>query len=151
MINKADEFIDSKEYNRRLQSGRYIIHKGRIRDLGERAENKDEKLKSNKFNAKRVVYKGEVFHSQKECDFFKQKELEMLAGEIIRIERQVRYSLDVEDEHITDYILDFKIYYKDMQIKCYDVKGYKKGTAYENFKKKKRLMKALYNIEVIEI
>ena len=39
----------------------------------------------------------------------------------------------------------------DGKVKVFDVKGYKKGAAYQTFRIKKNVIQALYNIEIIEI
>lgn len=70
---------------------------------------------------------------------------------VICIEEQVPFKLEIGTNIICKYILDFRVTYGDGRMDHIDVKGYKKGTAYEIFRIKKNLMRALLDITVIEI
>lgn len=113
------------------------------------------KKKTNKFRAVAKVYNGEKYHSTKEAEqaakYDIARKAERLADRVVDVERQVVYSLCFESVSICKYILDFKVTYADGRIEFVDVKGYKKGTSYEMFKIKSRLMKAINKISIIEV
>ena len=113
---------------------------------------------SNKFNAKKVRAYGMEFDSRKE--FLRYAYLRSLLnqGRIRDLECQVEYTLIPKMEsggkavRACKYIADFR--YKDAlgeKTVVEDVKGYRKGAAYEVFKIKKKLMLWLYGIEVKEV
>lgn len=101
----------------------------------------------NKYGAKKVVVNGEVFDSQKE--FYRWCDLKLLerAGKISELERQVKYVLIPAQrdetgkliEREVSYIADFK-YLQDGKQIVEDVKGYKRGAAYQLFTIKRKLM-----------
>lgn len=105
----------------------------------------------NKFGAKRTEYNGRTYDSKKEAA--RAAELDRLrkAGEIKKIEYQPRYDIIVNDKKIAYYKADFRITYADGRIVVEDVKGYKKGAAYSVFRLKKKLVEALYDIEIVEV
>lgn len=105
--------------------------------------------KDNKFGAKKKVYKGITFDSIKEADYAAKIDLRIIAGEITRVEYQVPYPCVVNGKLITTYKLDFKVYYPDGSIEYIDTKNpHKKGAAYYAFSIRKKLVEALYGIEI---
>lgn len=116
--------------------------------------NSKSKKKKNKFGAVQKSYQGKKYHSTKEAD--ESATLDLLkyaknkSDQIVKKEEQIRFKLIVDGVFITTYILDFRNTYADGRIEHVDVKGYKKGTVYEMFLIKKRLMKVCYGIDVIE-
>ena len=72
------------------------------------------------------------------------------SDKVVKIEKQVRYDVIVNDEKICFYKLDFKVTYKD-RIEYIDVKGLRRGCAYQMFKLKKKLVEALYGIKITEV
>jgi hypothetical protein len=108
----------------------------------------------NKFGAKKVIVNGIKFDSIKEGEYYKQLLLQRKAIDrtkrVIDIELQPPYKVEVEGKHICNYKADFKVLFADGHTEVIDVKGYKKGCAYEYFKLKKKLVEALYNIKIIE-
>ncbi len=108
----------------------------------------------NKFKAKRTVYDGFSFHSKKEAGYA--KTLDLLkksfkpSEKVLSYRKQVPFPIVVNEKKICTYLLDFLVTYVDGRIEHIDVKGYRKGTAYEVFKIKKKLVECLYNITVIE-
>ncbi len=95
------------------------------------------------------------FDSQKEFKRFLELKLLEKAGEIANLRRQDRISLDVNQEHICDYVSDFRYIEKipnqegKWRIVIEDVKSpaTKKLSTYRI---KKKLVKALYGIEIRE-
>jgi hypothetical protein len=108
--------------------------------------------KPNKQHAIKTVVDGMTFASKKEADRYSQLKLLQRNGDIVYLQTQVKFSLNVAGVHICDYIADFV--YVDRDKNGYvveDVKGQKSGTIYQVFRIKKKLMKACYDIDVIEI
>ena len=108
--------------------------------------------KRGKYNAQPTEVDGVRFASKKEAARWNTLKLLQAAKKISNLERQVRYSLDVEGTHICDYIADFAYY--DRAKECpiiEDVKGMRKGAAYELFRLKAKLFHALFKTEVTEI
>lgn len=105
----------------------------------------------NKFGNKKTFYNGRTYHSKKEAEYAMQ--LDMLLNARVDAERvvswvpQVTYHLVVNGVKIADYRLDFKVEYADGRIEYVDVKGY----LTDEYKIKKKLMKALFNIDIIEV
>lgn len=105
-----------------------------------------------------VEYDGIEFHSKKEgARYLQLKTLERV-GEIEGLETQKRFKLVMEGKlggyvELGTYVSDF--YYREAKGSrewvVEDVKGRKSGGPYEMFKLKKRLMLALYGVEVREI
>lgn len=101
--------------------------------------------KRNKYSAEKTLYNGIKFDSKKEANYCKQLDLLIKAKEVIRYELQVPFKCIVNDKLICTYRLDFKVYYKD-KIEHIDVKGFRNNV----YIIKKKLVEALYNIEIIE-
>ena len=117
----------------------------------------------NKYNAKRVALDGKMYDSKKEM--YRHQELLLLqkAGKISHLERQVKYVLipaykekvgnktkTIERE--CSYIADFKYFDREThEIVVEDVKGYRKGTAYDVFVIKRKLMLERFGIRVREV
>lgn len=125
-----------------------------------------------KFNARKVRRDGMEFDSQKEYRRFCELSLLERAGKISSLERQVKFELIPKQteryERISkktgkrlsdgirtlelpaNYIADF-VYIRDGKRIVEDVKGYKKGAAYELFVMKRKLMLLMHGIKVQEI
>ena len=103
--------------------------------------------------AKRTL-RGKTYASKKEKEYAQKLYWLMSASSpkelVLKFEEQVRYDLQVNEVHICQYVLDFKVWYEDGRIEHVDVKGYKKGIAYRMFCMKRDMMKAIHGIEIIE-
>ncbi|MBE7319124.1 DUF1064 domain-containing protein [Staphylococcus capitis] len=77
-----------------------------------------------KYNAKKVEYKGVVFDSKIECDYYQYLERN-LGKEYDHIELQPRYELipKVNKQRKTEYIADFALFKDDVLVEVIDVKG----------------------------
>lgn len=77
-----------------------------------------------KYNAKKVEYKGIVFDSKVECDYYQYLERN-LGKEYDHIELQPRYELipKVNKQRKTEYIADFALFKDDVLVEVIDVKG----------------------------
>ena len=115
--------------------------------------------KANKYNAKRVLTSVGTFDSMAEYRYFIQLNMMSnavkLSERVLTIERQKTFNFVVNGIKITSYRADFVVTYGDGVVKVIDVKnpyliGKGKSTpAAQNFNYKKKLMKAIYGIEVI--
>lgn len=91
---------------------------------------------------------GITWHSKKEADRYRQLKIMALAGEIKSLRWHHCYPLKVNGELICEYFCDFDYFDKDGKHHVIDVKGRQSGPAWDMFRIKAKLMKALYNIEV---
>lgn len=109
----------------------------------------------NKFGAKKTIIGDLKFDSKKEADYYCKLVLLKNAKEeserVIDIELQPRFDIIINDVNIGFYKADFKVKYADGKEKVIDVKGHKQGCAYQLFRLKKKLVEALYNIQIIEV
>ena len=85
-----------------------------------------------------------LFDSKKEANRYCQLKLLAKAGTISELELQPKFDLVVNGFKICTYIADFR-YIKDNKIIIEDVKGVQT----QEFKLKKKLMKAVHGIDVL--
>lgn len=108
-------------------------------------------LQTRKYGNSITEYNGRRYHSAKEAKYAEELDWK-LKGKVIKSWKpQVRIRIDVNGQHICDYILDFLVENNDGSLEYIDIKGYKKGVAYQFFKIKKNLIKAIHNIEIKEL
>jgi hypothetical protein len=94
-----------------------------------------------------------VFASAKEAKRYRELKLLESAGEISELNTQVKFEV-VEPSLLfrgVYYVADFVYHDKNGSVVVEDVKGCKKGAAYNIFEIKKKLMYNKYGIMVIEI
>ena len=111
------------------------------------------KPKPPKYGNHKVVIDGEkVADSQHEYRRLNDLKVLQRAGEIKDLQTQVRYNLipaqKICGEKVrgTDYIADFVYWTKDDQFICEDAKGHKTA----DYIIKRKLMKLIHNIDVVE-
>lgn len=108
-----------------------------------------------KYKNKPIIYNGVWYQSTKEGLYAQQldtlKYATNPADKVVSWERQIRFRLELKGIKLCDYVLDFRVLKGDGTIEHIDVKGYTKGTAYEHFKLKKKLMKVCHDIDVKEV
>jgi len=118
------------------------------------------KKKKNKYNAQTVVCAEGMFHSQKEYARYMELRLMEKHGHIRELRRQYPFKLlpaqrDEETgkiiERETNYVADFTYRDKAGNLHVEDVKGYRKGAAYQLFAIKRKLMLFVHGIKVEEI
>jgi carboxypeptidase C (cathepsin A) len=80
-------------------------------------------FKKNKYNAKKKEYNGRYYDSIMEANYAIQLDWRKKAGEIKEIIPQYKIALRVNDKHICNYYIDFKIIMKDDSIEFHEVKG----------------------------
>lgn len=107
------------------------------------------KRKTNKYGARKTTFMGITFDSKWEAERWGELTAMEKAGYIVDLERQVSYNLVVNDQKICKYVADFRYNkvddYGNLELVVEDAKGVET----QEFKLKKKLMKALFNIEII--
>lgn len=102
----------------------------------------------NKYRNVRTVVDGKTFASRREANRYTELRLLERAGAVSNLETQVRYPLNVNGILISHYVADFK--YFDRGKKAWVVED-AKGFATDVYKIKKKLVRALYGIDIIEV
>lgn len=98
-----------------------------------------------KYRNVKCTYKGFKFDSIGERDWYKTLELLQLAGEISELKTQVKFPIVINNLKICSYIADFTYHDKQGNYIVEDFKGVQTSI----FKLKKKLMKAVYGIDVL--
>lgn len=98
-----------------------------------------------KYRAVRTEVDGIKFASKKEAQRYQQLRLLERAGKISGLLLQTKFRLIVQDVLVCSYVCDFQ-YLEDGRVVIEDSKGFKTP----EYKIKKKLMKALYGIEIRE-
>lgn len=91
---------------------------------------------------------GILFSSKKEMKRYQDLKLLFVYGKIGSLELQPRFKLEVNGQLICTYVADFR--YADlfsMKVVIEDAKGFKTPA----YRLKKKLMKAIHNIEIQEV
>lgn len=96
-----------------------------------------------KFNARKTECDGIKFSSRKEAMRYNQLKAAQTAGEVLFFLRQTPFHLPGG----VKYVCDFVIFYADGRVTFEDAKGFKT----ESYKAKKRMVEALYPIEIEEV
>ena len=103
----------------------------------------------NKYFAKKTVAMGLKFDSKWEAERWGQLKSMERAGIVTQLERQIRYDLTINDVKICDYVADFRYLLEEedgmSKLVIEDAKGFQTP----EFKLKKKLMKAIHNIELL--
>jgi hypothetical protein len=103
--------------------------------------------RKNKYGNKKTVYNGNKYDSKKEAEYAYRLDMLIKAKEVISWERQIRLNLLVNDIKVCAYLVDFIVKYPDNKVEYVDVKGYKTDI----YKLKKKLVKAVLDIDIVEI
>ena len=100
----------------------------------------------NKYGARKTAVDGHVFASAAEAARYVELKRLEAAGEVVGLELQPRYPLDVNGVRVGAYVADF--YYRDANSTpvTEDVKGVRTPV----YRMKKKLMLALYGIDILE-
>lgn len=96
-------------------------------------------------NAQRTTVDGVTFDSKREAERWQQLRLQERAGAISNLRRQVPFALVVNRMLICQYFGDF-VYERDGREVVEDAKGMRT----ETYRLKKKLMLAIYGIEIEE-
>ena len=103
--------------------------------------------KPSKYRAVKTVVDGVTFHSKKEAKRYQDLRLLEKCSAITQLELQPRYELIVNNVKIGRYTGDFRYLTNDGLV-VEDCKGYKKAS--RDYILRKKLMKALHGIEILE-
>ncbi len=85
-------------------------------------------------------FRGKIYHSKGEAKYAQDLQLRQWAGDIKEVIPQFKLSLDVNDLHICNYIVDFLVINKDGSKELHEFKGFETTL----WKIKWRLTEALY-------
>ena len=105
---------------------------------------------NNKYCAIPTRADGILFGSKAEARRYQELKLMQAAGEIARLECHPRWRLVVNGVEVGSYIADFVYWTPDGRRVVEDVKG-GRATMTPAYLLKKKLMLALYSIEVVEV
>lgn len=101
-----------------------------------------------KYRNTKLVLDGLTFDSKAEAARYGHLKLRQRIGEIDNLELQVRFPLVVNGSKVTTYVADFR--YREVATGAVIVEDVK-GVRTPVYKLKKKLMKAVHGIDVIEI
>ena len=101
------------------------------------------RIRKHKFNAVKTELDGINFDSKKEAKYYTELKLRMKAGEVVFFLRQV--PLDLPGK--VKYRIDFQEFHSDGTVHFIDVKGKKT----DMYIAKKKMVEALYPIEIEEV
>lgn len=108
----------------------------------------DEGVKMSKYHNVKTIIEGIKFDSKKEAARYKELCLLFRAGEIKDLECQPKYPIKINGQKICSYIADFRYRNKGKgEWIIEDVKGFKTAI----YRLKKKLVFALYGVEVNEV
>lgn len=109
------------------------------------------KKKRSKYNNVKVEFDGKIFDSQKECNRYISLRTLLMAGVITDLQCQVEYLLESEEDKIAYYVADF-VYQvvKTGEVVVEDVKS-PATRRMAVYRLKKKLMLAIYKIEIKEV
>ena len=78
----------------------------------------------NKYNNKKSSYGGRMYDSIKEAAYAEEMDWLKKAGEITEIIPQFKIDIRVNDVHVCNYYIDFKITYANERVEYHEVKGF---------------------------
>jgi hypothetical protein len=93
----------------------------------------------------KTIVDGITFASKKEAKRYTELKLLERAGEISRLELQPRYDITINGVKICTYVADFR-YFSKAKLVVEDCKGYLTPV----YRIKRKLVMALYNVEILE-
>lgn len=96
-----------------------------------------------KYRNQPTIYDGDRYASKREAEYAAELDLRKKAGDIRDWWPQHSYDLTVNGHHVCKYIADFVILHNDGTMEAIDVKGAKKGAAWQMFQVKRKLYEAL--------
>ena len=102
----------------------------------------------NKYFAKKTLAFGLKFDSKWESERWGQLKAMEKAGVVTELERQVRYTLSINDIKICDYVADFRYLQKNEDGFSKLIVEDAKGVLTPEFKLKQKMMKAIHGIDI---
>src|SRR5216110_1150725 len=113
-------------------------------------EEQTKEKKPSKYHNRKTLFLGILFDSQREANRYQELLWLEQAGEICHIELQPRYRLVVNDQYIGFYKADFR--YEIVATGAVVVEDVKcSATKTPLYRIKKKLIKAIYGIEIVEV
>ena len=110
-----------------------------------------------KYGNRKTVVDGIKFDSKAEAGRYRQLKMMQDSGEITNLELQKRFVLtpsrklsNGKTERASHYVADFYYVTEDGEHITEDVKGSRKGAAYQMFALKRKLMLDKHDIEILE-
>lgn len=111
-------------------------------------------MAKSKYKNQATTLDGIWFHSKREANRYAELKLLEQAGQIADLELQPKYSIDVGGVHVCDYVADFR-YTEELptpggtirETIVEDAKGFRTDV----YKLKRRLMQAVFAIEIKEV
>lgn len=100
-----------------------------------------------KYNNRKTFYSGRTYDSKKEAKRAAELDILVRVGEITSWFPQPVFRITHNGVEICKYIADFKVVYPDGRVEYEDVKGVKTDI----YRLKKKLVKAFYSIDIIEL
>jgi len=107
------------------------------------------KAKANKYHAQKTVVDDITFDSKKEAARYQELKLMLAAGKISDLKVHYPFSLDVRNVRCGSYEADFVYFNQEGKIVVEDVKSKATRTSLYQFKKK--VFRAIYNLDIVEI
>lgn len=121
-------------------------------------------MRKNKFNRKTVEIDGIKFDSTKEGNYYLELKSRWVAGDIVAFRIKPQWVFILNGVKISSYTADFEITHKGGRKEVVDVKGMKTVfdkrkkcmvqkpvTATEPYRLRKKMMRAFYGIDVVEV
>lgn len=127
---------------------------------GQAARKAGVRAKRNKHNAKKTPGPGPmgigevVYDSKKEAKYAEKLESLRKQGLVRWWTRQVRFVIPPKPgEKKGALVVDFEIHWSSTSVpsEYHDVKGMRSGNAYKEFKRKAKVVKDIYGVEIIEV
>lgn len=106
--------------------------------------------KQGKYKSRGIYRDGLYFHSTGEADYYELLKIRLAGGEIKAFKRQVKFKISINGQQITSYVADFVIELFDGSKQVLDYKS-DFTRKLETYQIKKKLLMALYNINIIEV
>lgn len=112
---------------------------------------------ANKFGAVKKQVDGITFDSTHEAECYQQLKMLQMAGDITDLQCHVPLRIEINGQHVFNYECDFRfreispVDARVSRARHQDAKGYKKGAAYQLFRLKKAVIKAVLGIEIEEV
>ena len=104
-------------------------------------------MRHSKYNAIKTIVDGITFDSKHEAERYRELRMLELCGKISSLELQPRFDVIVNGIKVCRYYADFRYIDGDGAIVVEDAKGVKTAV----YRLKKRLVKAIYGIDIVEV
>ena len=105
----------------------------------------------NKYNARSCQYNGRTYHSRAEAEYAMYLDSLLKKKEIKSWTPQYKIDIRVNDVHIANYYVDFKVEHNDGTIEYIEVKGFRTQVGMMKFRILQAMMKDKENVKVTMI